>query len=319
MVLGVCRRVLGNSHDAEDAFQAVFLVLTRKAPSIRPRKMVGNWLYGVAFRTALEARKTAAKRQHKEREYGEIRQADSGDGMDEELLAVLDQELNRLPDHYRAVLVLCDLESLTRKEAARQLGCKEGTVASRLDRARKLLAKRLTRRGLIVSGAALVAALSAEAAPAAVPPALIAGAVKTSARAGRGTAGGLLSAKVVALSERVLHVLWLRRLKTVLGLVLVVAVSGLVLMVAVFRAGAALRSLPNPPPASEVRDPGPEGEENWTAKGLLHEEKVPLPVHSIAFSPDGKYLATGAGRRAKGANDGATGGAGAVTIVELDF
>ena len=189
MVLGVCLRVLGNSHDAEDAFQAVFLVLTRKAASIRPRRMVGNWLYGVAFRTALEARKAGAKRRTKERHYGEIRQADSGEGMDEELLAVLDQEVHRLPDRYRAVLVLCDLEAATRTEAARQLGCKEGTVASRLDRARKLLAKRLTRRGLVLSGAALVAALSTQAAQAAVPPALLAGAVRTSVHAGRGSAG----------------------------------------------------------------------------------------------------------------------------------
>jgi RNA polymerase sigma factor (sigma-70 family) len=315
MVFGVCRRILGNSHDAEDAFQAVFLVLTRKAASIRPRRMVGNWLYGVAFRTALEARKAAARRQVKERHYHERRQAEQGDEMDEELLAILDEELHRLPDRYRAVLVLCDLEALTRKEAAQQLGCKEGTIASRLDRGRKLLAKRLTRRGLIVSGAVLVTALSAQAAQAAVPPALLAGAVQTSTHAGGGTAGGLLSKKVVALAERVLRVLWLRRLKSVLGLVLGVVIVALVLGIVVFRAGAALPSLPNaPPPESEAGNPDPEGEGNLTAKGLLHEEKLPLPVHGVAFSPDGKYLATATGRRGK---DGA-GGVGAVAVIELE-
>jgi RNA polymerase sigma factor (sigma-70 family) len=315
MVFGVCLRILGNSHDAEDAFQAVFLVLARKAASIRPRKMVGNWLYGVAFRTALEARKAGAKRRVKERHYGEMRQADSGDEMDEELLAVLDQELNRLPDRYRAVLVLCDLEAMTRKEAARQLGCKEGTVASRLDRARKLLAKRLTRRGLILSGAALVATLSAQSASAAVPPALIAGAVKTSAHAGKGTTNVRLSGKVVALAERVLHGLWLRRLKRVLGLVLLGVLAVLVLVAAVFHAGAALPSPPDPPPVQEAQDGGPpEDEANLTAKGLLHEEIVPLPVHGIAFSPDGKFLAAATGRRAKELKDGA----GSVTVVELE-
>jgi RNA polymerase sigma factor (sigma-70 family) len=299
MVLGVCRRVLGNSHDAEDAFQAVFLVLTRKAASIRPRRMVGNWLYGVAFRTSLEARRAGARRQVKERQYGEVRQGDGGDRMDEELLAVLDQELSRLPDRYRAVLVLCDLESATRAEAARQLGCKEGTVASRLDRARKMLAKRLTRRGLVLSGAALVAALSAQAAPAAVPPALIAGAVKTPARGGGG--------KVVALAERVLRAMWLKRMKRLLAVALLALLAALAVLAVVFHAGAAPPPPPGdqPPPALAAGDAAPEDDANLTARGLLHEEIFLLPVSGVAFSPDGKRLAAAMGRRAGDAKDGA--------------
>ena len=249
MVLGVCRRILGNSHDAEDAFQAVFLVLTRKAASIRPRRMVGNWLYGVAYRTALEVRKSAAKRRVKERHSGERRPTDVGERMDEELLAILDEEVSRLPDRYRAVLVLCDLEERTRKETAAQLGCKEGTVASRLDRARKLLGKRLARRGFVLSATALAAALSAQAAEAAVPAALLAGAVKTSAPA---AAKVLLSGKVVQLADRVIRILRLRRLKAVLGLTVLLMLSALVLWFAVFRADAAH---PNPtePPESDSR------------------------------------------------------------------
>jgi RNA polymerase sigma factor (sigma-70 family) len=309
MVLGVCRRILGSSHDAEDAFQAVFLVLTLKASSIRPRKMVGNWLYGVAFRTALEARKTGARRRVKERQYGETRQPDSGEGMDEELLAILDQELNRLPDRYRAVLVLCDLEEATRAEAARQLGCKEGTVASRLDRARKMLAKRLTRRGLVLSGAALVAALSAKAAPAAVPPGLLAGAVKT---AGREGAARLLSARVVVLAERVVRAMWLKRLRRLLALVMLVV---LLVIALIYRAGAAAPAPPDNPPPPEVadRDPGPEEEANLTGRGLLHEEKFPLPVQGIAFSPDGKRLAAALGRRGAEPKEGG----GAIIIIDL--
>jgi RNA polymerase sigma factor (sigma-70 family) len=319
MVLGVCRRVLGNDHDAEDAFQAVFLVLTRKASSVRPREMVGNWLYGVAVRTALEARKTAAKRQRKERHYGELRQADAGDPMDEELLALLDEELNRLPARYRAVLVLCDLESRTRKEVAQHLGCKEGTVASRLDRARKMLAKRLTRRGLVVAGTVLVATLSAQSASAAVPPALLACATKTPAAAGQGTTAGLLSGRAIALAERVLRILWLRRLRTLLGLMLAVILSGLVLVPILFRAGAAPPPAPEPDlPVVAVQEAGLAGAADLRASDLIYEEKVRRPVYSVAFSPDGKYLAAGSGRRAKESKDGATGGAGAVTILSLD-
>ena len=115
MVLGVCRRVLGNSHDAEDAFQATFLVLVRKAASIRPSGMVGNWLYGVAHRTAPEARRSIAKRRAKEAQVA--RRTERPEDALAELWPLLDQELPRLPDKYRAVLVLCDLEGRTRKES----------------------------------------------------------------------------------------------------------------------------------------------------------------------------------------------------------
>jgi RNA polymerase sigma factor (sigma-70 family) len=313
MVLGVCRRVLGNCHDAEDAFQATFLVLTRKASTIRPRKMVGNWLYGVALRTALEARKSGARRQGKERQYAEARQVGGGEQMDDELLAVLDQEVSRLPDRYRAVLVLCDLEEATRAEAARRLGCKEGTVASRLDRARKMLAKRLTRRGLVLSAAALVAALSAQAAPAAVPPALLAGAVQTSAPDAARTAGSRLPARVVALAERVLREMWLRQLRRVLAALTALAL--LAVLATVFRAGAAPPLPPPdqpPPPDLAAGDAAPEDEANLTAKGLLHEEKFPLPVSGVAFSPDGKRLAAALGR-ARGALGG-----GVVVVIDVE-
>src|SRR6516164_632310 len=108
MVLGVCRRILGNGPDAEDAFQATFLVLVRKAASIRPAGMVGNWLYGVAHRTALEARRSAAKRRAKEAQVAP-RTETPGDNL-AHLRPLLDQELDRLPDKYRAALVLCDLQ-----------------------------------------------------------------------------------------------------------------------------------------------------------------------------------------------------------------
>src|SRR5262249_26795173 len=146
MVWGVCRRLLGH-HDAEDAFQATFLVLVRKAASIAQRELVGNWLYGVAHQTALQARRTAGRRKAREVQVTEMPdteavQQDQGP----DVRPILDEELSRLPDHYRAVIVLCDLEGRTRKDVAVHLSCPEGTVASRLVRARALLAKRLAGR-----------------------------------------------------------------------------------------------------------------------------------------------------------------------------
>jgi RNA polymerase sigma factor (sigma-70 family) len=140
MVWGVCHRLL-NQHDAEDAFQATFLVLVRKAASIVPRERVANWLYGVAHQTALQARRTAARRRAREKQVTEMPEpAVTQEDQWRELQKLLDEELSRLPDKYRGVVVMCDLEGETRSEAARHLGLPEGTVASRLARARIMLA-----------------------------------------------------------------------------------------------------------------------------------------------------------------------------------
>jgi RNA polymerase sigma factor (sigma-70 family) len=152
MVWGVCRRVLPNHHDAEDAFQATFLVFVRKAASIASPELLANWLYGVAHRSAIKMRTRAAKRKERERQVAEMPEpAVSENQLWHDLQPILDAELSRLPNKYRAVVVLCDLEGKTRKEAARQLGLPEGTVAGWLARARAMLAKGLARRGLVVS------------------------------------------------------------------------------------------------------------------------------------------------------------------------
>lgn len=174
MVLGVCKRVLDNRHDAEDCFQAVFMVLVRKATSIEPRDMVGNWLYGVAYRTALEARKLAARRRNHEKKKHAMPKPESNAELWSELRPVLDQELSKLPDRYRFVLVASDLEGKTRAEVADLLGVPEGTVASRLSRARAMLAKRLQKHRLIVSPTLLASLLAKEAAPAVLPESLVA-------------------------------------------------------------------------------------------------------------------------------------------------
>src|SRR5262249_22697344 len=155
MVLGVCRRILRHEQDAEDAFQATFLVLVRKAASLRSPRTLANWLHGVARRTALEARSSAAKRRAKEAAL--LPRSVMPDDPWDDLRAVLDQELEQLAEKYRIAVVLCDLEGKTRKEVARQLGWAEGTVASRLARGRGILARRLARRGF--AGALVAAAL----------------------------------------------------------------------------------------------------------------------------------------------------------------
>jgi RNA polymerase sigma factor (sigma-70 family) len=214
MVWGVCRRTLGDHHDAEDAFQATFLVLVRRAATITPREMVGNWLYGVARQTALKARALRAKRRARERQVSAMPEpAVTEQDLWHDLQRLLDQELSRLPDKYRAAIVLCDLEGKTRKVAARQFGCPEGTLAARLARGRALLAKRLARHNLPVSGGVLAGVLSREAS-AAVPDAVVSSTIQAANRVAAGpAAAAALSAPVVALTEGVLKAILLSKIK----------------------------------------------------------------------------------------------------------
>jgi RNA polymerase sigma factor (sigma-70 family) len=216
MVWGVCRRLLSH-HDAEDAFQAVFLVLVRKAASIVPREKLANWLYGVAHQTALHSRRTTVRRRTRERQVTQMPEAALAEqDLRHDLQPLLDQALSRLPDKYRVAIVLCDLEGKTRKEAARQLGCPEGTLAARVARGRVLLAKRLARHGPSVSAGAVTAVLSQSAASASVPPSVVSLTNKAAmlVAAGQTTTTGVVSVKVAALTEGVLKNMLLSKLKT---------------------------------------------------------------------------------------------------------
>jgi len=207
MVWGVCRRILHNYHDAEDAFQATFLVLVRKAATIIKRVSVGNWLYGVAYKTALKARGTMAKRRAREAQVTVMPEfAIEDQERWRDLEPLLDEELSRMPDKYRAVIVLCDLQGKTRSEAARQLRCPDGTVAGRLARARTMLAKRLTRRGVVLSGGMLAAVVSAKVASASVPTTVAYCTIKSAGLLIAGPAGvSSISASVAALTEAVIR------------------------------------------------------------------------------------------------------------------
>ncbi len=174
MVLGVCRRVLRDHHDAEDAFQATFLVLARKAGSVGPESMLPNWLYGVAHQTAIKAHAINARRRSRERQVTTMPEPETVPEVPgDDLSALIDRELSRLPAKYRAPVILCDLEGLGHREAADKLGWPVGTVSGRLSRARAMLAKRLTRRGVVLSGGSLAVALGGEASAASLPAALI--------------------------------------------------------------------------------------------------------------------------------------------------
>ncbi|HEV3385514.1 MAG TPA: sigma-70 family RNA polymerase sigma factor [Gemmata sp.] len=156
-VLAVCRRTTGDRHLAEDAFQAAFVVLARRANDVRPREGVRPFLYGVAVRVAREARAVSARRNARELAVPSVpdRPAEPLDLPDVDALRVLDEEVAALPDHLRAAVVLCELDGLSRKEAATQLGIAEGTLSSRLAKARKLLSERLRKRGMTLPAAGL--------------------------------------------------------------------------------------------------------------------------------------------------------------------
>jgi RNA polymerase sigma factor (sigma-70 family) len=233
MVFGVCRRVLNDVHDAEDAYQATFLVLARKAASVRKHEAIASWLYGVAYRVARKTR--AARRACTGVDPAPL--LSSSDPVAEaawrELRPVIDEELNRLPEKYRAPLVLCYLQGKTNAEAAQVLGWTKGTVSGRLARARDLLRPRLARRGVALSAGGLAVLLAQSAAPA--PAAL----VETTVQAALGSGA---SGPTVALAEGVLRAMFVSQLikwTVVATLGLVLAGAGVVWQYRSVAAGAA--------------------------------------------------------------------------------
>jgi RNA polymerase sigma factor (sigma-70 family) len=274
MVLGVCRRVLRHEADAEDAFQATFLVLVRKAHTVVPRGMVSNWLYGVAHNTARKAKAMARKRRIKEAEAGTAANVSADEGTWREVQALLDEELSRLPDWYRVPIVLCELEGKTIKEAAAQLGWPQGTVATRLSRGRRMLGKRLARHGLPLAGAGLAAALAEAVASAGVPGPLERSTVQAASRfaAGR-AAAGLVSATAAALTDGVLKSMLLHKLKIVaavlvgLALVLGLAARGPRALAQRGAGRPAAKPAANPPAAE-----APAAKPRWRGKVVMTRE-----------------------------------------------
>jgi RNA polymerase sigma factor (sigma-70 family) len=229
MVLNVCRRLLFDPHEVDDVFQAVFLVLVRKAGSIGKPALLANWLYGVACRTAANARRQTSRRYACMEEIMDMPATESTpDQAWQELRPVLDEELECLAEKYRAPLVLCYLQGRTYTETARILGWAEGTVSGRLARGRELLRARLLRRGLTLSAAALAALLAQNAASATTVPAVLAANTLKAAllvAAGNSLAAGV-STHVAALTEGVLKAMFLTKLKIAAAIVLTIGLLG---------------------------------------------------------------------------------------------
>jgi RNA polymerase sigma factor (sigma-70 family) len=273
MVLGVARRVLGHEQDAEDAFQATFLILARKARLIR-QDSVGAWLHQVAHRVALKARRLAAKRKQKERrETGTVSPSSLDDVTWRELRVLLDEELAKLPDQQRQALVLCCLEGVKHAAAARQLGWTVATLRRRLGQGRELLRARLVRRGLTLS-AALVTMLAAErAAPAAVPAMLHQSTVRAASGFAVGKAlGVIVSAEVASLTERGLHTMFATKLR--------IAAALLVLLGVLIGAAALTQASPKPQAVKEAKP-----------RAAKEETEDVIEVSGRVLDPDGKPVA----------------------------
>jgi RNA polymerase sigma factor (sigma-70 family) len=282
LVLGVCRRVLHNRHDAEDAFQAAFLALARHAGAVGRRGSVGGWLHRVAYRAAVRARARALKREEHERRAAQRTTADPlAELTGRELLALLDEELQRLPDVYREPLVLCYLEGRTRDEAAREFGCSLGTMKRRLERAREVLRARLTARGVALPAALLAGALAPEAGSGAVPAALTAAALRTA------LAPATVPAAVADLAAGALGGVGPAKFKAAAVLLLVVGA-------AVLSGGALVTQLASTP-AAAAPAPVAAADEKEAAKPA--EKPAPpaetkeMTISGRVLDPDGKPLA----------------------------
>jgi RNA polymerase sigma factor (sigma-70 family) len=222
LVFGVCRRLLSNLHDAEDAFQATFLILARKAGGLSRSALLGNWLYGVAYKVAARARKTAIRRHLREGTDADLAEMPNRlPPAEPDLAPLLHEELQRLPDKYRSPIVLCYLEGKTNEEAACHLNWPVGTVKGRLNRARALLRRRLARRGVgltagLLAGSKLTAKTSSALLQETFQAAL-------SFTVGNAVVGGATSASALALTKGVLQTMLLSKMKLIATAILSVA------------------------------------------------------------------------------------------------
>ncbi len=228
MVLGICRRLLDDPHDVEDAFQATFLILVKKARVLRDRDLLASWLYGVALRVATRSRRNRTRRRMRERtdiDNDVMTPADDGDRR--EIWSEIDAEVARLPAKFRTPIVLCYFEGLTHDQAAERMSCPVGTVRSRMTKGRELLRSRLTRRGLAPTPTLLAVGPISGIAPA-VPPALLFKtiAAATSVGAGQSLVAGLVSTSAIALTQGVLRTMSLTKWMTLAAAVMVLGALG---------------------------------------------------------------------------------------------
>jgi RNA polymerase sigma factor (sigma-70 family) len=312
LVWHICRRVLHNEHDAEDAFQATFLVLARKAGSIRQAESVSSWLHGVAHRIAMETKRKAARRRAHERQVPcHSPQPAISETAWQDLQEALDEELRQLPEKYRAPFILCCLENKSLADAAKQLGWKVGTVSGRLSRARQILQDRLSKRGVMLSAVLTGLAVGPSAATAAVP-AVVANATTDAALAfatGSIATAGIISANVLALTKADLKGMLFTKVKIVTALVLTMTLAATAVGIAahqVLRPGdqtqksarpaeeptAGVEKKPREPRVDLYGDPLPEGAVARLGTTRFRHEPRGDGWLVTAISRDGKILAT---------------------------
>jgi RNA polymerase sigma factor (sigma-70 family) len=268
MVLRVCRRVQGNEHDAEDAFQVTFLLLARKAGSIHKRESLASWLHGVAYRVAQEAKGQAFRRQAREKRAADLRRpSPNSDTASRELEGTVDEALRQVPERYRIPLLLCYLEERTQEEAAEQMGCPLGTVRSRLARGRDRLKEVLTRKGVCLSATGLGPPLVTSAAHTQLSSPLVTATAQAAMRyAWALPTSGMISAQARTLLEGVLKAMGTAKIKFV---ALVGLAAG---MLALGGGGLAHQFLRQPVPAV-------------TVEGSRDEKKMPPPISSKPAEP----------------------------------
>jgi|GEM_PF-1725079 len=300
MVFAVCRRITGRPHDAEDAFQAAFLVLARRAAHVTRPELLANWLYGVAYRTALEAR--AARRRAEEHVVPAAPEPAAPPPPDDvtELRRVIDEELAKLPDKYRTAVVLCDLEGLPRAAAAAQMGIPEGTLSSRLAYARKILAQRLSRRGVTTSATVISAALGRDSVATAVPHSLMNTTIFAAVRfAPGGTGPSGVSPAVSSLTDGVLKTMLATRLRQLLAIGLLMC--GLIGVGSVLsqQLQVTLPQDPNEPPtivldpATGIAELQPKTQPKKVAAKGIEDDDVPyasFPAQAVVRIEEGKLL-----------------------------
>jgi RNA polymerase sigma factor (sigma-70 family) len=295
LVLGVCRRVLHNADAAEDAFQATFLVLVRKAPSLICYQPLGGWLYRVAYRLALRARANEARRRQCEAQAARIRPTTEDQAASPSDLAVaIEEELDRLPQRHRDPLVLCYFEGKTNEQAAQILGCPLGSMSARLAQARERLRACLARRGFVAGSVGVAAALTAAGAKAAVPLPLLANTVRAAVWFASEEAGSasFVSNQAVALARGACHAMFVNKLKIAVVVLLAVAMLGTgttLLLKAAPQADPPTPSVEQPPP-----EPRPDRSEQLPIGVLARMGSTQLrhgdAVFFAAYMPDGERL-----------------------------
>jgi RNA polymerase sigma factor (sigma-70 family) len=298
MVLRVCRRVLGHEQDAEDAFQATFLVLARNTASIRRPEALVSWLYGVAYRTAMRAKRTAARRRNREARLRERTPTVTPSPTWDDVQAVLDEEVQRLPESVRSAFVLCVLNGKTERAAAAELGVKEGTLSWRVTRARQRLRKQLTRRGIQLSALLGALSLAQVGSRAAVPAALARSTIGLGLSVAAGEPAAAIPSHVAALAAGVTRAMFLTKTKIAAALLLAAGLFAAGAGVLRHQTVAAEESKDPPAPPAAKTPPRPPAAE---AKPLAAEAKAPAADNKddkepIAFSgrvldPDGKPFA----------------------------